>query len=37
MDIKCFLGTFLSVLKSDGILEGRTGTQINKKNKNEGD
>lgn len=25
MDIKCFLGTFISVLKSDGIIEGGTG------------
>ena len=25
MDIKCFLGTILSVLKSDGVLEGGTG------------
>ena len=25
MDIKCFFGTFLSVLKSDGVVEGGTG------------
>lgn len=25
MDLKCFLGTFISVLKSDGIVEGGTG------------
>lgn len=25
LDIKCFLGTFLSVLKSDGVVEGGTG------------
>ena len=29
MDIKCFFGTILSVLKSDGIVEGGTG-EINK-------
>ena len=26
MDVKCFLGTILSVLKSDGVVEGGTGT-----------
>lgn len=26
MDIKCFFGTFLSVLKQDGVVEGGTGT-----------
>lgn len=26
MDIKCFFGTILSVLKSDGVVEGGTGT-----------
>lgn len=31
MDLKCFFGTFLSVLKSDGVLEGGTG-QKNKDN-----
>ncbi len=29
-DLKCFFGTFLSVLKSDGVVEGGTG-EINKK------
>lgn len=27
LDIKCFFGTFVSVLKSDGVLEGGTGTK----------
>lgn len=31
-DIKCFLGTFLSVLRSDGVVEGGTG-EIHKKEK----
>ena len=31
-DIKCFFGTFLSILKSDGVVEGGTGTL--EKNKN---
>ncbi|MHC0036451.1 sugar transferase [Pseudoneobacillus sp. C159] len=31
MDVKCFLGTIVSVLKSDGVVEGGTGT-ITKKN-----
>lgn len=26
MDVKCFFGTILSVLKSDGVVEGGTGT-----------
>lgn len=26
IDIKCFFGTFLSVLRSDGVVEGGTGT-----------
>lgn len=30
IDIKCFFGTILSVLKSEGVVEGGTGT-INKK------
>ena len=30
-DIKCFLGTFLSVLRSDGVVEGGTG-EMNKRN-----
>ena len=29
MDIKCFFGTFLSVLRSDGVVEGGTG-EMNK-------
>ena len=34
MDIKCFFGTFLSVLKSDGVVEGGTGEmEKNKKQK----
>lgn len=33
IDIKCFFGTILSVLKSDGVVEGGTG-EINKKNRN---
>ena len=31
-DIKCFLGTFLSVLRSDGVVEGGTG-ELHKHNK----
>lgn len=31
-DIKCFIGTIFSVLKSDGVVEGGTG-EINKKKK----
>lgn len=31
-DIKCFFGTFISILKSDGVVEGGTGTlEKNKK------
>lgn len=30
MDIKCFFGTFISVAKSDGVVEGGTGTLKNK-------
>ncbi|WP_440897996.1 sugar transferase [Amphibacillus sp. Q70] len=26
MDVKCFFGTIISVFKSDGVVEGRTGT-----------
>lgn len=26
MDVKCFFGTIVSVLRSDGVVEGRTGT-----------
>lgn len=29
-DVKCFFGTVLSVLKSDGVVEGGTGTLIEK-------
>ena len=25
-DVKCFIGTFISILKSDGVVEGGTGT-----------
>ena len=28
MDIKCFVGTIFSVLKSDGVVEGGTGTAV---------
>ncbi|MEK2534199.1 sugar transferase [Tetragenococcus halophilus] len=27
MDLKCFLGTILSIVKSDGVIEGGTGTK----------
>lgn len=30
MDLKCFFGTFISVLKSDGVVEGGTGTEKEK-------
>ncbi|WP_203262308.1 sugar transferase [Streptococcus uberis] len=30
MDLKCFIGTFISVLKSDGVVEGGTGNKDNK-------
>ena len=33
MDVKCFLGTIVSVLRSDGVVEGGTGT-IHKNEKN---
>lgn len=26
MDLRCFFGTFLSVLKADGVVEGGTGS-----------
>lgn len=29
-DIKCFFGTFISILKSDGVVEGGTGTLTKK-------
>lgn len=31
MDMKCFFGTFLSVLRSDGVVEGGTGEMEKKK------
>lgn len=31
MDLKCFIGTFISVLKSDGVVEGGTGTEEDSK------
>lgn len=31
MDIKCFIGTIRSVLKTDGVVEGGTGSLANKK------
>ncbi|MCU9533605.1 sugar transferase [Streptococcus sp. CSL10205-OR2] len=30
MDIKCFFGTFISVIKSDGVVEGGTGQKKDK-------
>lgn len=30
MDVKCFLGTIISVIKSDGVVEGGTGTTAKK-------
>lgn len=33
MDVKCFFGTFVSVLKSDGVVEGGTG-EMKKKEEN---
>ncbi|MCK1191798.1 sugar transferase [Streptococcus uberis] len=30
MDLKCFFGTFLSVLRRDGVIEGGTGTKREK-------
>ncbi|MBN8210249.1 sugar transferase [Bacillus sp. NTK071] len=30
-DVKCFVGTLLSVIKSDGVIEGGTGSIINEK------
>lgn len=30
IDLKCFIGTFISVLKSDGVVEGGTGTKKEK-------
>ncbi|KMK91015.1 sugar transferase [Rossellomorea marisflavi] len=31
MDIKCFIGTIVSVLKSEGVVEGGKGTTVEKK------
>lgn len=33
MDVKCFFGTIISVLKSDGVVEGGTGTLSNEEAK----
>ena len=33
-DVKCFVGTVVSVLKHDGVVEGGTG-ELNKKKENE--
>ncbi|MGE6203821.1 sugar transferase [Guptibacillus hwajinpoensis] len=30
LDVKCFVGTVLSVIKSDGVIEGGTGSIVNK-------
>lgn len=35
MDLRCFLGTFLSVLREDGVVEGGTG-KLNSDNKDNG-
>lgn len=35
MDVKCFLGTIKSVLKSDGVVEGGTGEMAKKNKKSE--
>ena len=34
MDAKCFFGTFVSVFRGDGVVEGGTG-ELNKKKENE--
>ena len=34
MDVKCFFGTFVSVLKSDGVVEGGTG-ELKKEDQNQ--
>lgn len=34
MDLRCFFGTFLSVLRQDGVVEGGTGTINNDDSKN---
>lgn len=35
MDAKCFFGTFLSVLRSDGVVEGGTGEMLRQNKENE--
>lgn len=30
MDVRCFFGTFLSVLRQDGVVEGGTGSMKGK-------
>lgn len=35
MDLKCFFGTIISVLKSDGVVEGGTGELNKEQNENE--
>ena len=35
MDLKCFFGTFLSVLRQDGVVEGGTGSINNDDANNE--
>lgn len=37
MDMKCFFGTFTSVLKRDGVVEGGTGNKIKPKKKPQND
>ena len=32
MDLRCFFGTFVSVLRQDGVVEGGTGSRHNKEN-----
>lgn len=36
MDLKCFFGTIISVLKSDGVVEGGTGKLVNTEADNKG-
>lgn len=36
MDLKCFFGTILSILKSDGVVEGGTGTMKDEEVSNRG-
>lgn len=35
LDMKCFFGTFLSVIKSDGVLEGGTGMKVDEVQNND--